>query len=141
MMAGSEFPRPYRCGFCRKSNFATEPVMASGPEYSPIRAPVPPPRDMTIPLDPDDPHQISAWAAGVGRNGRLACAVKKQARTGGLSVAVETGRAMLFPRERPDSFWWTCPRQKTWSMSRCGLADGDAFEGSVADFLILPERG
>jgi hypothetical protein len=64
MMAGSEFPRPYRCGFCRKSNFATEPVMASGPEYSPIRAPVPPPRDMTIPLDPDDPHQISAWAAG-----------------------------------------------------------------------------
>ena len=29
-------------------------------------------------------------------------------------MAVETGRAMLFPEgERPDSFWWTCPRQKT----------------------------
>ena len=34
---------------------------------------------------------------GAGRNGRLACAVKKQARTGGPPVAVETGRAMLFP--------------------------------------------
>ena len=28
------------------------------------------------------------------------------------------------------SFWWICPRQKTWSMSRSGLADGDAFERS-----------
>ena len=41
------------------------------------------------------------------------------------------GSRYVIPRgERPDSFWWTCPRQKTWPMSRCGLADGDAFERS-----------
>ena len=41
------------------------------------------------------------------------------------------GSRYVTPRgERPDSFWWTCPRQKTWPMSRCGLADGDAFERS-----------
>jgi hypothetical protein len=68
LAAWDQYPSPCAATL----NYFHKQVMAIGPEYSPIHTPVPPPRDMTIPLDPDDPHQISAWAAGDAEKERQA---------------------------------------------------------------------